>query len=114
MLTPALIVFAIAALGGIVLAAHVLRGRFAPWAVSVLHALLGAAGLVLLLVQVVQGSAAGRVLAALGLLLVAALGGFFLAALHARRTLPPRAVVVLHAGLAVAGLLVLLSAVLAA
>lgn len=114
MLTPALIVFAIAALGGIVLAAHVLRGKFAPWAVSILHALLGAAGLVLLLVQVVQGTAAGRVVAALGLFVVAALGGFFLATLHARRTLPPKAVVVLHAGLAVAGFLVLLSAVLAA
>ena len=112
--TYALIVFAIAALGGLFLASHVLRGKFAPWAVSILHALLGATGLVLLLLQVMQGNAAGRVVGALGLLVVAALGGFYLVALHGRKTLPPKGVVVLHAGLAVAGFLVLLSAVLAA
>jgi hypothetical protein len=112
--TYALIVFAIAAVGGLVLASSVLRGRLAPWALSLAHALLGATGLVLLLVQVVQGTAAGRVVAALGLLAVAALGGFYLASLHARKTVAPKAVVFLHAGLAVVGFLVLLSAVLAA
>jgi hypothetical protein len=39
-------VFAIGALGGLTLAfGYVLRGRFAPWALSLLHAALGAAGL---------------------------------------------------------------------
>src|SRR5947207_3278018 len=56
MLNIAAVVFAIAALGGIVLAAHVLRGRFAPWALSLLHAALGAAGLVLVLVAVLGGA----------------------------------------------------------
>lgn len=37
----ALIVFAIAAAGGLVLAAHVLRNKFAPWFSSLLHAGLG-------------------------------------------------------------------------
>lgn len=112
--TYALVVFAIGALGGLVLAAHVLRGKFAPWAISVLHALLGATGLVLLVLQVLQGSPGTRVLAALALFLVAALGGFFLATLHLKKTLPPKAVVFLHAGLAVVAFLVLLSAVIAA
>ena len=113
MLTYALIVFAIAALGGLVLASSVLRGKLAPWALSLLHALLGAAGLVLLLLGVMGGSGAGRALAALALLVIAALGGFYLASLHLRKTVAPKAVVFVHAGVAVAGFLTLLSVVLA-
>lgn len=113
MLTYALIVFAIAAVGGLVLASSVLRGKLAPWALSILHALLGATGLVLLLLEVMRGSGTGRALAALALLGVAALGGFYLASIHARKAVAPRAVVFVHAGVAVTGFLVLLSAVLA-
>lgn len=111
MLTYALIVFAIAALGGLVLASSVLRGKLAPWALSILHALLGATGLVLLLLEVMRGSGATRALAALLLLVVAALGGFYLASIHARKAVAPKAVVFVHAGVAVLGFLVLLSAV---
>jgi hypothetical protein len=110
--TYALIVFAIGALGGLVLASSVLRGRFAPWSLSLLHALLGASGLLLLIAQVVQASAGGRVVGALGLLVVAALGGFYLASLHLKKAIPRKGVVLMHAGLAVVGFLVLLSAVL--
>ncbi|GAB3387514.1 hypothetical protein [Lysobacter fragariae] len=113
MLIAALLVFAIAALGGLILAASVLRGRLAPWALSVLHALLGATGLGLLLVVVLQGAGSARVSAALGLLLVAALGGFYLASIHYRGRVAPKAVVLVHAGAAVAGFLTLLSGVLA-
>jgi len=113
MLTYALIVFAIAAVGGLLLASSVLRGKLAPWALSIGHALLGATGLILLIVTVLQGSTPGRVTAALGLLVVAALGGFYLASLHLRGTVAPKAVVFIHAGVAVAGFLTLLSAVLA-
>jgi hypothetical protein len=109
MLTYALIVFAIGALGGLFLAAHVLRGRVAPWAVSLLHAGLGAAGLVLLIVLLLQGETKQPILIGFFLLVIAALGGFFLASFHLRRKLPPRAVVVIHAGLAIAGFLILLS-----
>ena len=90
MLTYALIVFAVAALGGLVLASSVLRGKLAPWALSILHALLGATGLVLLLLGVMGGSGAGRAVAALGLLVVAALGGFYLASIHARKAVAPK------------------------
>lgn len=112
MLAYALIVFAVAAVGGLVLAAHVLRGKFAPWALSLLHAALGAIGLVLLVVLMVRGAASPSVMTGLAVLLLAALGGFFLASFHLRRKLPPKAVVVIHAGVAVAGFLVLLSQVL--
>ena len=59
-----------------------------------------------------QGTAPARVTAALGLLVVAALGGFFLASIHLRGKIAPKAVVFIHAGVAVAGVLTLLSAVL--
>ncbi|AXA84347.1 hypothetical protein DCD74_06270 [Lysobacter oculi] len=107
MLEYALIVLAIGAVGGLVMATRVLRGQFAPWALSVLHALLGATGLVLLILLMLQGSPPQRVLVGFGLLLLAALGGFFLASFHLRRTLPPKAVVIIHAG--AAGFLTLLS-----
>ncbi|MGN7832911.1 hypothetical protein ACTJI2_15025 [Pseudoxanthomonas sp. 22568] len=113
MLTTALIVFAIAAMGGLFLASRVLRGHLAPWAISILHALLGASGLILLILTVVQGDASARVTAALAILILAALGGFFLASLHLRGRVAPKAVVFVHAGVAVAGFLTLLSAVLA-
>jgi hypothetical protein len=110
MLSTAAIIFAVAALGGVVLAAHVLRARFAPWALSLLHAALGAAGIVLVLVAVLQGAAPSRATLALVLFVVAALGGFFLASFHYRQKLPPAAVVIVHALVAVAGFGVLLSA----
>lgn len=113
MLTTALIVFAIAAMGGLFLASRVLRGHLAPWAISILHALLGASGLILLILTVVQGDASARVTAALAILILAALGGFFLASIHLRGRVAPKAVVFVHAGVAVAGFLTLLSAVLA-
>ena len=82
MLTYALISFCrVLPLLGLVLAASVLRGALAPWALSLVHAALGATGLVLLLISVLNG-AAGLIPIALGALIVAALGGFYLAFLH--------------------------------
>ena len=109
MLTIAVLVFAIGALGGLYMASRVLGGNFAPWAVSLLHAALGATGLVLTGVVVFgpSGGMGGVVPIALLILVVAALGGFFLASFHARKQHPPRAVVFVHAGAAVIGFLLL-------
>ena len=112
MLIYGLTSFAIAAVGGLILAAHVLRGKFAPWALSLLHAALGALGLLLMIALLVQGAAPKAVLVGFLLLLVAALGGFFLASFHLRQRLPPNAVVLVHASVAVVGFLTLLSQVL--
>lgn len=112
MITYAVIAFAIAALGGLFLAAHVLRGKFAPWAVSLLHAGLGALGLLLLIAALVQGIASQTVLIGFIILLIAALGGFLLASYHRRERLPPKAIVVVHALVAVVGFLVVLSQVI--
>ncbi len=74
MLSSAVIVFAIAAVGGLILAVHVLRNRFAPWLLSIVHALLGATGLVLVLLAVIGGGGGSLILGALLTLVVAALG----------------------------------------
>jgi hypothetical protein len=112
MFTYALLAFAVAAIGGLVLASHVLRAKLAPWPLSLLHAALGATGLLLLIAVLLQGAAPQRILVGFVLLLVAALGGFFLASFHLREQLPPKAVVLVHAGVAVVGFLTLLSHVL--
>ena len=111
MLTYALIVFAVAAVGGLLLASSVLRGRLAPWALSLAHAGLGVTGLVMLIIVVMKG-ASGQVSAALGLLVLAALGGFFLASIHLKGQIAPKAIVAVHATVAVAGFLTLLTAAL--
>jgi hypothetical protein len=109
MLQFAVLVFAIGALGGVVLATSVLRGRLAPWALSLLHAALGAAGLVLTALVVLGGGAdvPPRTGLALLLLAVAALGGFFLASYHLRKQPGPRPVVLIHAAVAVVGFVLL-------
>jgi hypothetical protein len=109
MLQWAVLVFAIGALGGLVLANSVLRGRLAPWALSLLHAALGATGLVLTALVVLRAPDGAPGLSALALLLlaIAALGGFFLASYHLRKTPGPRPVVLIHAGVAVVGFLAL-------
>lgn len=110
MINYASIVFAIAAAGGLFLAAHTLRDKFAPWAVSLLHAGLGALGLGLLVAALLQG-ASQIVLIGFAILLLAAVVGFFLASFHLRKSLPPKVAVVAHAGIAVAGFLIILSQV---
>ena len=106
MLTYAVVAFAVTAVGGLVLASSVLRGQLAPWPLSLIHAGLGAAGLLMLIVAV-TGGAGGNIVIALVILGVAALGGFYLASLHLRREVAPRGVVVIHAGAAVVGFLLL-------
>ena len=109
MLNIAVLVFAVGAVGGLVLANSVLRARMASWGLSLLHAALGATGLVLTAIVVLRGSSdlASIVPIALLILIVAALAGFFLASYHARKVSPPRAAVFAHAGVAVVGFLLL-------
>lgn len=112
MLTYALVLFTITAIGGLVLASSVLKGNLAPWAISIVHALLGAAGLVILGIAALEAGAPSQIKIALGLLVVAALGGFFLASEHLRQKVASKSVVIIHAVVAVAGFLTLASVVL--
>jgi hypothetical protein len=106
MLVYAVIVFAVAALGGLIMATSVLRGQLAPWALSLIHAGLGAAGLILVLIAVLGGTSQNATIA-LVILFVAALGGFLLASFHLRAKPGPKPVVLIHASVAVIGFLLL-------
>lgn len=112
MLKIAVVLLAIGAAGGLYMAARIFSGSKAPWPLSILHALLGATALILILLNVLNGSG-GILLASLIVLAIAALGGFFLASFHARDQLAPKGVIVIHALVAVAGFLLLLGAVFA-
>lgn len=104
----ALVLFLAAALGGLFMAVRIFGDRKPPAAVAVIHGLAAAAGLVLLGKVWLDGQATSPMLAALLVLLVAALGGFFLLSFHLRDKPHPKTVVALHAVLAVAGAGVLL------
>lgn len=114
MLGSALVVFAVGALGGIALASFVLRGRLAPWPLSLLHAALGAIGLIIVLYAALTAGISKAALTALVILIIAALGGFYLASIHLRRKVAPRPIVFVHAGVAVIGFLTLLGVVFGA
>jgi hypothetical protein len=114
MLSYALIIFAIGALGGIALASYVLRGRLAPWPLSLLHACLGAIGLLLLIYAAVATAIPTAALVALVILAIAALGGFYLASIHLRGKVAEKPIVFVHAGVAVIGFLTLLGVVFGA
>ena len=114
MLTYAVIVFAIGALGGLVLASYVLRGNLAPWPVSLLHAALGAIGLLLVIYAAISAGISTAALTALVILIIAALGGFYLASIHLRGQVAPKGIVFVHAGIAVIGFLTLLGVVVGA
>lgn len=75
MLKLAVLIFAIGAVGGLILANSVLRGRLPSWGLSLLHAALGATGLVLTGIVVLGGSEEGQgiIPIALVILIVAAL-----------------------------------------
>jgi hypothetical protein len=91
------------------MAVRVLTGKPPPWLLSVAHAGLGATGLVLLFI-VLQGRGSlspTPLLVALGLLIAAALGGFFLASFHLRKRSHPRLALGVHALAAVAGFSIL-------
>jgi hypothetical protein len=107
----ALVVFAIGALGGVMLATYVLQGQLAPWALSLLHAGLGAVGLLLLIYTALTTGISQMALAALIILAIAALGGFYLASIHLRGKVAQQPVVFIHAGVAVVGFLTLLGVV---
>jgi len=101
----------VGALGGAVMAAIIFRGQRPPWALAIAHGALGALGLVLLLVAV-AGGAAGLIQAGLAVLVLAALGGFYLVSFHARNLDHPRPVIIVHALVAVVGVGLLIAGVL--
>ena len=112
MLLYALIVFLVGACGGLVLASFVLRGKLAPWAVSLLHAMLGATGILLLATAILMDNVGTLPVVALCVFICTAGLGFYLASMHYGKRVAMKRVVLTHASLAVTGALLLIAAVL--
>ncbi len=105
--TIALLIFAVAALGGAFLALRRFTGKTQPMPVVLLHGLLAASGLTCLLYAYFKESLHGAGATALVIFLVAALGGFFLFFANIRGKVLPIPVVLLHAALALTAFAVL-------
>ena len=111
MIRFSLLMFAVAALAGLTMAVMHFRGTSPPRTVlAALHGVFAASGLVVLLMALIKTGFGGRPGIALGLLVVAALGGFALLGSHVQGKRLPSALVVGHAVLAVAGFLTLAAA----
>jgi protein-S-isoprenylcysteine O-methyltransferase Ste14 len=105
MLLYSIVLFALAALIGLYMAARVFKGALPPAGAAVFHGLFAASGLVLLLYAAFFTAAAPSQLVtwAAILLVIAALGGFVTASFHMRGKVPPKALAAIHALVAVAG-----------
>ncbi|HVP60388.1 MAG TPA: hypothetical protein VMT11_07510 [Myxococcaceae bacterium] len=112
-MTIALVLFALAALGGVYMAAVRLRGaERPPTAIALVHGAAAVAGLTALIVAVVTGgSAPGLARTALIVFVVAAAGGFFLFTQHVQKRALPIPGVVIHGLVAVIGFALLVAAV---
>lgn len=111
----ALVLFAIAAVGGLIMAVGRFKGTpNPPMPLALAHGGAAAIGLVLLILSVLGSSAGGLGTVALVLFLIAALGGFTLFAHHLKKKPLPVWLMVLHAGVAVVAFLLLLVGTLGA
>jgi hypothetical protein len=111
-MTVAVILFAIAAVGGVIMAAMRFGGReLPPMALAIVHGLFAAAGLVTLILAVVGTQTSWAAIVAVVGFVVAALGGFTLFAHHLRRKALPINYVVIHGAGAVISFVILLAAI---
>ncbi len=115
MLVNSVWLFAVAAIIGVYMAVLHTRGRTPPpVAAAILHGLLAVSAVVVLLLGVMEiGLGATAHSWALGLFVVAALGGLYLVSHHIRGKPLPGGVIVIHGMVAAIALVILLVAVFA-
>jgi hypothetical protein len=108
MLTTSVIIFAIAAVFGLIVLISLLKNRETPKAAVYIHGLLAATGLVLLIAYAMSESAKS-VTASIALFVIAALGGFLLFGRDLMKKAGPKWLAVVHALLAVTAFVILLT-----
>lgn len=114
MMKTSLVLLTLTALGGVLMAVTRFGRNANPSsAIVMLHGLLAASALTLLLYAYFTTRLPTLATWALGLFLVAAAGGLFMnLGYHAKSVLLPKGIVLIHAGAAVVGYVLLLIAVL--
>jgi len=105
------VLFAIAALGGVTLVWMKFSGKTLPWPLIIGHGIFAAAGLVALIASVIQNSGIALMNVSLVLFLIVAVGGFTLFSFQLRKKALPNALILIHGGAAVIAFLLLLFAV---
>jgi hypothetical protein len=109
----AAILFAIAAVTGVIIALIRLNGRdVPPMGLALLHGAFAASGLVALALAVFGSGAPQWARISLGVFVVAALGGFASFSFHLRRRALPVPLIAIHGLVAVVGFALLLVAIL--
>lgn len=108
MLMTAIILFAVAAVLGVVLASSHIKGKVPPIALALVHGILAASGLVITILAVVRAADAGIGVYSLVCFVIAALGGFVLISLHLRKRELPIGLIIVHGLMAVVGFALLL------
>ncbi len=113
-LTLPLVLFAVAAVGGLTLAILRSRGKALPFGLALAHGAFAAGGLVALILAVVGAGAAtpNLIKVALAVFVAAALGGFLLFSFSMRKKEIPIGVMVVHALAAVTALALLIVGVM--
>ncbi|HYA12824.1 MAG TPA: hypothetical protein VEF33_00635 [Syntrophales bacterium] len=107
------ILFAIAALGGLTLVYLKFSGQTIPMSLAIIHGLFAAAGLVALIVNVASGIANTLMNISLVLFVIVAIGGFILFSFYVRKKELPNALIAIHGIGAVISFVLLLIAVFA-
>lgn len=111
MLNLALILFAIAALGGLALLILRIRDGNLPMSLALAHGAFAGAGLVLLILAIVNAGAGTMATLPLILFAAAAIGGFFLFSFQLRGQIIPVFFVLVHGVVAVLAFVILLKRV---
>lgn len=106
------LLFGLAAFGGVTLAGMRLKNKELPMSLALVHGVVAATALGFLLVAVLRGETTGIVTAALGVFVVAALGGFYLFSFHLRKQPIPVPAMLVHGLAAVTAYALLLLGVL--
>ena len=112
-MTTALVLFAVAALGGLVLAGIRFSGRpYPPLALALVHGGAAASALIALIIAVAKDGTPGTAKVSLALFLGAAIGGFALLSHHLRKLALPTWLVVVHGLVAIVALVLLVTTAL--
>jgi len=111
MIYAAIVIFLIAAAFGLMIASAIIRNQPTPKPIVYIHGLLGALALSLIVIYVIKNPD-NNPMVSLMLLIIAALGGFVLFARDMSKKPGPVALVVIHAIMAVSGVIGLILFVL--
>lgn len=114
MLVASIVLFVVAALGGVYMATSRVRNeKNPPMPVAVVHGIAAATGLILLLIHVFGSSFPALPTISAVLFVIAALGGFVLFRKHTQGQLIPKPLMGVHAAAAVTGFVLLVIAAFA-